>query len=339
MFTDFATRITGWSRRGKWIVACSASVLASTALAGPLEKAWIDRDARWVIHLDVEGALASSLGPLMTDSCRTADHEVVAFLSDAGVDPGRDLKGLTVYAFGAEPKDAVAIINATPAIDGLAERLSLQVPGFERIADKPHPQYTWHEDGVKRYGQILPGPAGSRLALVARDPVLLAAAAAVVAGVAPNLDSVETGPLAALPQAGSFIFAMARVEGLDRGGRVALVTRMTESFVFEAGEDQAEAYATLTLTTREERDAKSMVQILNGMLAMARLAVGDDPEQAELAGMLDMVEIAGDGSQVSARISMASERMRDLVKEATRAGRSWREDREDKGGEDGEQRP
>jgi hypothetical protein len=324
----------GWRRLGEWVAVFSALLLASAAVAGPLKKAWVDGDAHWVFHLDMEGLVASSLGPLVLEAFHDGeDDKLLAFLRDAGVDPARDLKSVTVYAFGGEPKDAVAIVVGTAAMDELAARLAARFPSFERIAEEPYPKYTWMEDGAARYGQIMPGPQGSRVAVVARDAVHLAGAATVIEGASASLETVKSGPLSRTPRASSFLFAMARVEGARRAGKAAMVTRMTESFVFEAGEDPREAYATLTLAIREGRDAASIVQIFNGMLAMARLAVSGDPELEEVASMLEMVEMTVEGSEVSVRIGIGSERVRELVEATTRLERTWRKHRDEEEGE------
>jgi hypothetical protein len=40
-------------------IALTAAVLAITTLAGPLDKALVASDAKWVVHLDIEAFRAS----------------------------------------------------------------------------------------------------------------------------------------------------------------------------------------------------------------------------------------------------------------------------------------
>jgi hypothetical protein len=325
---------------------------AGMALAGPLNRQWVDRDADWVFHLNMEALAASDLGPLLSiEVLEKNDDQVFVFLRAAGVDPLRDLKGLTVYGWhstrAAAPgpggeDEGVAVIIASAAIERLAEHLVAQLPGFERIADAPVPQYTWLEHGSRRYGQIMPGPEGLRLALVARDQARLAAAAAIIAGAAPSLAAVREGPLAQEPTPGAFMFAMAQIQATEGDGqrRRAALTRMTESIRFEMGsaaiegaepapgEDGSEYYIMVALRVRQGRDAANVVQIINGLMAMARLAAASDPDLNELASALDGLQITtgGDGREIVARLGVPAGQMRNLVDDAKRVEKSWKEE-------------
>lgn len=308
----------------KFVVGASLSgSLVAGAIAGPLNRQWVDRDARWVVHVDVEAMAVSSIGPAMNwPGAGDPDQCVAEFFRESGFDLSTDIKGITIYGFAGDPHDAVAVILATPSFDRVVDYLVTHLPGFEKVADGPHPRYTWVEDGSKRYGQVMPGPDGLRLALVAREPSRLTAAAAVAGGVAPTLAGVQDGPLARQPAPGSFLFCAAHMDAPGDGRQASMLVQMTESLVVDVRDVAGEMHAALELTMREGRDPTAVVAMANGVLAWTRVMAGADPDLEKLALVLDGLEISTQARQVTARLSIPSSRVRELLNHAAILDRS-----------------
>src|SRR5437763_1617142 len=106
------------------VAACGVGVGVGVSWAGPLDRAVVDRDATWMFHVDVEAGLSSTLGGLAKEKiaeegARPGEDLIKKF----GVDPLKDIKGLTMYGFKAGEDDGVAVIETTAAVDTLGTRL------------------------------------------------------------------------------------------------------------------------------------------------------------------------------------------------------------------------
>lgn len=322
---------------------CRGLVLLGTAavlstglplLAGPFNNERVDRDARWVGHLDMEAALASAFGETIRSGYSNAvehlqrEHadDPVAEIFGSGFDFLRDIRGLTFYGYETGSSDCIMVLETTDAVDSLLAHLEEHIPGFERLSGELHPTYGWVERGElgepgarKRYARVravpVPGAGGGegerglggkpgRLVLVTHSRVDLERASAVLSGQAPTLASVEEHPLAALPKGGSLLFVA--VDGVNlRGGReerVAMLSRLTSAMQMDIGQQGDEMYAEVSLTARDEREAAAMVQIIHGILAWAQMHALDDQDFQPVASILAGVVVDREGQRVTSRV-------------------------------------
>jgi hypothetical protein len=297
----------------------------SSAQAGPLNKQWVDGEAKWVVHMDVEAAMASSYGPRLQQLYQVAieglgDGEPREVLRRAGIDLMRDVKGATLYGMDSRGEEGVLVVHAAAGVDRLLEPLSEHLPGFERVADAAPMTFSWMEGKSRRYGRIQPGPAeGERLIILARSIEEFRRNQTVLGDAAASMQGAIEEPMARNPARGSMLFVMAR--GLNEDGKgaargqAAMLSRLTSTLVFDMGESGMQSWAEVSLAARKEREADAMIQMMNGMIAMAQVTAHTEPEYERYAAMLDAVSIGKAGQIVTARMNAPSSLMLELMSE------------------------
>jgi len=279
--------------------ALGAALVAPTrALAGPLDTAIVDPASKWVVHADLEAARASTVGAYLETS---AGVESTAFIAQMkgqfGIDPSKDLFGVTV--FGGDPgnDDGIAAIEMSIVADTLGK--SLPAAGFADFAplalENNIEGWRWTMDGRGWFvARIIARPsdrAGDRrLVLLAPSEARLVSAVRIA-----NARVGSTGVASTTaPEEGSILFAAARGLGDCPAFQPdAAVLKRAENFTFDLretthasggpGERAARTLnAHVRVGTRSAEEAVQIHQMLQGVLAFASLATSDDPKLAKL---------------------------------------------------------
>lgn len=290
-------------------VACGARVVA-----GPLNKAWVPPDATWVVHVDVEAARASTLGTFAREHAAALDlHELDNFREETGVDPRHDIKGITVYGASQDPDDGVAIISTTPAVDGLMEKLSTSKHVLERIQEDGRTLYAWQEHGGTHYGYLKQGEGEARTVIAsASKPRLLAAIAQFESG-AP---AKNEGVLKPAPREGSILFVSGTSLGGIRDPQCSMVLQKAEGVLLDAGEIEGKVFADITVMTPSSEDATNMLQMAQGVMAVAKLYGPQEPELKPLMSVLSWIKLSTEDKNVTAHVTCTSAQVRELLSSA-----------------------
>ncbi len=226
-------------------------VVTPLVLAGPLDRAVIDVDARWVVHVDVDLALGTAVGrSVLSDHRSPAADALESLRWRFGVSAVNDVHGITVYGRSECSDPGTLVVDMTAAADGLHASLAAAgLPGYER-ADAPSPAgammvHSWKADGERVFAVVLPDASGSRKlrrVVVAPSRERLEQAMGVIAG---SRESAADGPgeLSLQPQQGAIIF----VSAMDLGSfePSAAVTRKIQTLTINIGEREHLAAARL----------------------------------------------------------------------------------------------
>jgi hypothetical protein len=301
---------------------CIAAWLSSVQ-AGPLNKEWVDSEARWVVHMDVESMIGSSYGLMMRQLYQTAivglgQGEAGEVLRKAGVDLMRDVKGATLYGMDIRGEEGVLLVHGMESLDRLLEPLAEHLPGFEKLAGAEPLTFSWMEGSARRFGRVRPGAAaGERLIILAPGLEQLGRVELVLSGGAPSLAAAAEDPMSRTPAAGSVLFILA--QGLNEGsaapgkGQAAVLSRLTSNLALDIGESNMESWMQVSLTARKDREADAMVQMMHGMIAMAQVTAQGEPEYERFAAMLDAVSIGKEGRVVTATMKAPSSLMMEAL--------------------------
>lgn len=270
------------------LVVTPCSLVSLAAFAGPFDRGLVTPGSGWVIHVDVEAAIGSDLGKHILANPRQFDIEDMDDLKAFGIDPTKDLKGVTLFGTGGEKEDGVLVIDATAAVDKLWEHLktephakAMNVDGVEILS--------WDDNGERRYGVVKPGKGEQRrLVYMAEDWAPLAAAIKG-AGKSTTPDGVPG------PGSGSVLYVEASVipESIKEEGdeEAAAMFKALRSAWLDMGEKDKNVYATLNANFADAKTAGDMKQVLDGLMAFGRLAVGQNPEAAELSKALNAFKV------------------------------------------------
>ena len=289
----------------RWFLSVLLMSFAATASAGPLNLDQVSADARWIAHLDVDTLWASQTGsellkPLF-DTTR-AKTEMKKLRDATGFDLRDGLHGITLYGHEFKPRCGVILVSADARVTTIVEFLAKQ-PDYQTNKYHGRTVYSWTDrlHGNHRVLASIYGPVGrTSLIVIAHQRKELEQALDVLEGKAPRF-SQSGSPLVAegkqLAENRPLIITL----GASGLADVKLpfrspVVRQCDRFLLEIGETKGEAFMAAQLTAKTDESAAEMGRVVDGLLAMGRLA-GDTNE--ELNTILDDVKLSVDGKTVT----------------------------------------
>jgi hypothetical protein len=260
-------------------------------------------DSTWVVHVNVEGIVGSNLGRALLGS--RIGMEIRAdiaedAMAEIGIDPLRDLRGVTLFGRGDEEDEAVVLVSGTQAIDAPLARLPELVENYSEIREGTRVVHSWDDDnaGGRMHAYAAPGVADERVVLLSGNiDSLRAGIIRLEAGgaeVAPALRDCRPGP-------GSQVFISAQEIPADigEGAEASMLFRFARAVTFDKGEQGQETYATARITTASPEDAAMMLQAVQGMLAIGRMVASSEPDLQPLLRIADACRGSTEGRDVT----------------------------------------
>ncbi len=309
-------------RIAAWVLGVAGGLAgtAAVALAGPLNKAWVPKDAKWVVHVDVETAMGSTVGKCVVEHQKDLDLEPLnQFNKYTGLDAFKDIKGITLYSQSIEADGGVVVAVGTAKIEECVNRLAAQDKTMHKVVEKDgRVVYRWSERGVEKFGSLRTVGESDRMLIVCGTQPELDLAIAVVEGKTDTAEKIAEGSLAVKPRTGSMVFVAVR--GLDESGTGAAtkgpkMLRTAREFNADIGEDSEGMYGDMKLKAATAKDAKTTADYLQGMLAFGKMIVGGDPETKQLSEMMDSVSFAAHENELTAKFRVKREQLTALVEE------------------------
>lgn len=289
------------------------AVGALSVAAGPVAPPPIERlpaDTGWVVHVDVEALVASHLGralldsndgqPIMVDE-DTTWHEVQEELD---IDPNRDLLSFTMYNAGDVDTDAVIMLEGTSKIDELVDLLPELLPSYRATQINGVDVHTWTEivDDQRKhwYAHVeVAGDPNRRRCVISENWEQVIDA--VERMDQPVIDAAAPAIVDPLPGVGSLIYAAGSGFGdLDEADDAWLsrMARFARSFVVDIREHD-DALNVLTVVRGDsEEEMTNLAQMIQGLVAMANLAMGEDEGLSHLRPILREIRIDSDRDQL-----------------------------------------
>lgn len=303
------------------LVLAATAMIPATAIAGPLKKDRVAADARWLIHVDVEGLLDSTVGAFLLEHAEQFDIDLDDFdemKRELGVDPRTDLKSVTLYGSGDEPgEDAIIVAVTNDRVDRALEKLldNDDVP-IRRRALNGKPVYVIGRKGDRHYLSIQPLGEHRRLVVISDDKEGFRNALDVIAGDSPAISMGRSHIPADDPQDGSLLFlSVGDIEAFDDYNPASQILRMSDGFTADIGEVDGVLTGRASVTAENPEIAGDISTVLNGLVAMGRLMAARQPELAPINELAESLTIRTRGSRISIRISYDA---RELLEKAAR---------------------
>jgi hypothetical protein len=272
-----ASRFSASLRTSALALAC----FAGTALAGPLDRSIVPAATPWVLHVDVEAAVASKVGSFMLSHKGEFDLDGLDGLKAFGIDAPRDLLSITIFSPDAKSEDGVVAVLATPAIDALWNHLKTE-PHAKSITVDGVELLSWDDKGERKYGRVTPSADGkTRLALISDEWESIVAA---IKG------AKQAGNLAG-PSKGSILFAQATtlpeemIEDADDNGQ-AILSKVQSAWL-DIGEQDATVRAIANATFTDATAASQSRDVLQGLLSFVRMVSSTNEDVKPIVQMLD----------------------------------------------------
>lgn len=296
------------------------AVCAGSAIAGPLVPSRVLPDATWVVHLDIEGMVNSNIGRQLLsgefgEELRADIEE--DFVREMGIDPLRDLRGVTIFGHTDEETEALILISANNGIDAPLAKLPDLVPNYNAIREGDRVVHTWRDNEETVYAYAAPGAGGNgeRVVLFSGNiDELRRGMLRLEAGGAETAPALSDGKA---PSPGSFFFVSAdRIPGMgDADDGASAMLRYARQIVFDAGEQGNEFRASARITTDDAADATTMLQAVQGMMAMGRMIASSEPEMAPLVKLADGCRASADGSALVLTIALDTNLISNFMRE------------------------
>ena len=283
------------------LMLVSLLVAAGSSLrAAPLPKSQVSGDAKWVVHLDMEQFAPSQTCKLMMGG--KSDSKSFQSILDhyrilLGVDPLKDISGLTLYGSEITGNRGTALISGALNYRAIIKQLS----AYPQYTTKTYGKLTLHTWMDKMSGRPLWACFQStRLLILASDEASVMNAVSTIEGSRSNLTNTRTVavPMPAVRE-GTFFTALTKgYAGSNTDPIKAMILRNTEAAAMQLAESHGMVDGTILLKAVSSDSAEQIHQILNGLMVSASLTDSSSPI-AKLAGMS---EVSQDNNNVSLKI-------------------------------------
>jgi len=263
----------------------------------------VPAEARWLVHFDVERFVASEFWGVLRE---LAEVEGVADLDDAmgdlrdelGIDPLADVRAVTLFGSDLAEEQVVVLAVVRGGVGAAIERLERE--GEVRRTRREGLEILSFGDG-DGFGHVRPvRGSDDQLVLMAGDAAGLVRSARVLDREAPSLSGEANPALRRRPSKGSILYVSAS-EGLPGTADfepAAQLTELVQALEFDLGESRGELQVHVGLIARTAEDARSISDVIEGLLALARLGVGQALEGSSLRYLLDEFDVATNGGEV-----------------------------------------
>ena len=266
------------------LIVCLAVLLgiSRTAQAEPVNLKQVPADAKWLAHIDVDAVRASTVYQKIEAKCMEMHKEIAGQLDMArgiiGMDPRKDLHGITMYGKELGKPTGVLIVHAKVDPAPLL-RMSVLAPDHKVTKYGAYELHSWV---VKCHGHAFPGAGAfhkSEGIVIASCVEELKAALDLLDGKGASVSSSSL--LAGRVPAGATV--MARIAGIADAKLPCKcpLAEQTAAFRFSTGEHNGQSFFRALATMTNPEVVGQLRAVAEGGRALAQLSCRDAVGQAD----------------------------------------------------------
>ena len=296
------------------LTTCGALLLShAAATTGPerapaneLRREYVAADAGMVFHLDADALKTTTLWRFAMDEAGPfgVQHELdelEEFKAEFGLDPLTDVKSVTVYGSSLEQDPSAVLIRVSERLDDALAVLKMQ-DGYRTIREGGFELHTFADGGddVVAFIQELRG--GDRLVVLSESVEQTIRAARVVRGDAASLADDAGAALRAKPAPGSFLYVEVAggLPGMHEFEPASQVFGLAQGIQFDVGEAGGSLFIHAALATGSNENAMDVADMVDGLLALARIALrAEDWAPREATNLLRALRVNARGNMVT----------------------------------------
>lgn len=300
----------------------AGSLVASTALGGPINPREVPAKSRAIVHVDIEALLESEIGEFILDHADGLD-ELQEVKQELGIDPLKDISDITVCLLGNDEEDVVILATVSDAIEAVLEKLDdfgdeIDHDVRQRYGGDLH---TFRIDG-KRVGALVREARGGYRIAVSPNADLLEIVGETIDGDRESIRGRDHALGRIRARDGAFIQLMVfdlsdLPMNRELPGQIA--DKVTGVFA-QIGEADGKVFFNARIGLDDEDDAKDLVKVGQGFLALLTFAqMLDDEHDEELAMVIELAKslwIDRDGSVVEVSLELDAEQVMELIEQA-----------------------
>ena len=281
------------------IIVLSLTFFTTQAPAYELQKKYVASDAKWLIHLDFKAFMKTRLWDNIYREKKTKiHHKNDHFLKEVNFDVLKDLFSVSIYGVDKGDKNAVVLINGVFNIKKVIEKLkSEEKPEISKYGKVK--VYHWDDDD---YGAFV----GKNLLVITHSRVNMEYALDVIMG---KKSGFKGSPLSKrmkeVPR-DAILFALAGdlSRMIGKNHNVPMMIDKSKMAMFLAMERNNDLRLSLKLHTESAEAAKNLMQVGNGLLALARMSKGKLEGKEKL---INSIDITVDKNIVNAKMFIPSD--------------------------------
>ena len=293
--------------------------LATIGRAEPLDLKQVAAEAKWVVHVDVDALCASVVAQKAYQKClemhKDAAQKMDMVVGIVGMDPRKDLHGVTAYGKDTNKEHGVLIVHAD-VNQALLLALVAKAPDHKATAYGSYELHSWTHKCCKK------GPHTVTGVFYKPNVMVFAGCIEAVKSALDVLDGKASGitgrdsPLAGRTLPGTIF--LARASAIDPNTRCP-VLKQAESFRVALGEDKGQSFYRARLTMKSTAAADQVKAIAEGFRAMVSLMHGSD---AQVMKLLSGLKLSGDGKKFNVRWSASADDVWPVIE---KAAQKWAE--------------
>ncbi len=286
------------------ILALAALILVVPAWPGTLPTSVIPDGARWVAHLDMEKFTATKLYEYLNKDGKfdIKSRDLNRWFK---IDVPKDITGLTI--FGLEPGAKQAVFAVAGKFD--KARILTLLDLAEDHTETAYGAYTLYSTGGDEFGAFI----NDGLIVFSESRQAIEKVLDTAAGKAKNFAASKLA--ASFKDVSSGTFLSGVVENLAGLGQEVRQSKFVEKaglMSFLAQERQDNLQVRIQVTADSPENAKNMVDIAQGLIALARLGEGDGPG-AVPAFLVDGLQVKMEGKTVRLELDIPSREIANMA--------------------------
>lgn len=284
--------------RGVSVVAVLLAACAAMAQARSVQFKDVPADAAWLAHIDGDAAQSSVVMKKMFDECIQGTKLAERFdkmKQICGMDPRKDLHGLTLYGTEIARDQGVLIVRAKLDKEALLAKAE-KAPDHRTVNYGDHEIHMWTEKKGGHERTVAGTFQAPDVLVLASSVDLMKTAIDVFDGKVANLQSGQ-GPLATEVPKGAIFLVRAIGIGKSPAAKKYPLCSELVGFDYAEGENDGQWHGHITVATENDRIAERVESALKGLRAMFWLHMEGAPKFQHL---LDQVEVGRDGKTVVA---------------------------------------
>ena len=316
--------------------ALAATALTTGALGAPIDRAWVDPGAAWVIHVDLEGLLNSEGLATMTEiagiDMAELENEIHLDLHDEIKLDGKDvpehvleawrnidfrvtedLKSITAFGTAGKEAPELIVLRTSEAVDEIIATLDpiegVNVAAGDQVSFVALRAIT--EGGEEAMPEqvlaIRKEPGDERTIVISETTPGLIRAMDSYARQKANPNTPEWMSM----RPGSYLLVHVTGEAIAQMGHddPSRILEKAREVRIEAGETAGEMYMDAMIEADDVDIVNQISAIANGLMAMGRLALSSEPEGEHIISLINGTRITTQDTTMHVQFRMEASKL------------------------------
>ena len=289
--------------------------VAAVVTAEPLQRGHVVSDPAWVVHLDCDALRQTTIGhQLLTELDRpVVQKKFEAIQAIFGLDPRKDLRGITVYSATKGEPDVVVLAYADFSMERLVGMVQTN-KGYEVSTHSGYQIHSWIDERKRTKdgepARVFSAIHTNKILILGQQVIRVGEALDVMDANQPSLVTSKK-----LPQLGggngTFLSGAARAVELPNENFAAAVLKQIRLVWLNAREAEGRTELKLALELSDAETAKHVSDVGRGLVAVLALQT-DKPDAVKLSQAFTIEQV---DTGVGVKMSLPATNLVQMIKD------------------------